>query len=100
VLNADGSDQHPITDNPAADTCAAWSPDGITIAFTSNRGGHHGREGAIYLMNTDGSNVRRVTWLESMDGIPSLSPSAAPSRTPSSFAPTPSRSRSERGDQR
>jgi Tol biopolymer transport system component len=74
VMNADGSDQHQITDNPANDTYPAWSPDGTTIAFTSNRDAHQGHEGAVYLMNTDGSNVRRVTWLESMGGVPSFSP--------------------------
>jgi len=74
VMNADGSDQHAITDNPAGDTLPAWSPDGTTIAFTSNRDSRSGHQGAIYLMNTDGSNVRRVTWLEAMDGEPSFSP--------------------------
>jgi TolB protein len=74
VMNADGSDDHPITDNPAYDSRPVWAPDGTTIAFASNRDGHRGREMAIYLMNTDGSNVRRVTWLESMDSVPSFSP--------------------------
>jgi len=74
VMNADGTDQHQITDNPARDEYAAWSPDGTTIAFGSDRDGHRNRETAIYLMNTDGSNVRRVTWLESMDAVPSFSP--------------------------
>jgi Tol biopolymer transport system component len=74
VMNANGFDQHQITDTPAAESYPTWSPDGNTIAFTSNRDGHHGREGAIYLMNPDGTNVRRVTWLESLAGEPSFSP--------------------------
>ncbi len=73
VMNADGTDQHQIT-SASYNSYAAWSPDGTTIAFDSNRDGHRGREMAVYLMNTDGSNVRRVTWLESMDAVPSFSP--------------------------
>jgi len=74
MMNADGKDQHDLTDNPAEDTYPAWSPDGNTIVFNSNRDGHWGREEALYLMNTDGSNVRRVSWLESMDAYASFSP--------------------------
>ena len=36
---------------------AVWSPDGRTIAFTSNRGGSSG----IYVMNPDGSGQLRLT---------------------------------------
>ena len=74
VMNADGTDQHRITDNPARDEYSAWSPDGTTIAFGSDRDGHRNREAAIYLMNADGSNVHRITRLESMDAVPSFSP--------------------------
>ena len=35
----------------------AWSPDGTRIAFTSTRDGNS----EIYVMNRDGSNVRRLT---------------------------------------
>jgi TolB protein len=48
----------------------AWSPDGSRIAFTSNRDGNP----EIYVMNADGSNVRRMTNNPSIDVTPTWSP--------------------------
>jgi Tol biopolymer transport system component len=50
-MNADGSGQINLTNNPAADDVPSWSPDGRRIAFASDRDGN--RE--IYVMNADGS---------------------------------------------
>lgn len=47
-----------ITDSRAIDTNPAWSPSGNEIAFTSDRSGRPN----IYVMNTDGGNVRRVSF--------------------------------------
>ena len=44
-------------DSEGYDTSPDWSPDGSRIAFTSSREG--GNE--VYVMNADGSNVRRLT---------------------------------------
>lgn len=57
VVNADGSNVTRLTDDPAADWDAVWSPTGQMIAFQRDRGG--GWE--IYIMNADGSGVRRLT---------------------------------------
>ncbi|HIE50903.1 MAG TPA: hypothetical protein EYP85_04015, partial [Armatimonadetes bacterium] len=46
-----------LTNNPADDVHPAWSPDGQTIAFSSNRDGTYD----IWLMNPDGSNLRKLT---------------------------------------
>ncbi len=47
-----------------------YSPDGTRIAFTSNRDGNP----EIYVMNRDGSNVRRLTNNPAIDVTPTWSP--------------------------
>ena len=37
TMNADGTGQTRITNNPASDDAPAWSPDGTKIAFETNR---------------------------------------------------------------
>ena len=49
----------------------AWSPDGTQIAFTSSR---DGGAAEIYVMNTDGTNVRRLTNHPAIDVTPTWSP--------------------------
>ncbi len=63
VMNSDGSALRRLTNSPADDAAAAWSPDGRQIAFSSDRSGNY----EIYVMNTDGSNVRRLTNLPTQD---------------------------------
>ncbi len=46
-----------LTTSTATNVRPAWSPDGKSIAFQSNRDGPY----HIYVMNSDGSNLRQVT---------------------------------------
>jgi Tol biopolymer transport system component len=55
-MKADGSEATNITNSKGSDTGAAWSPNGQSIAFTSTRDGAE----TVYVMNTDGSHVRRI----------------------------------------
>jgi Tol biopolymer transport system component len=57
VMNADGSQQTRLTNNPANDTDPTWSPDGQRIAFVSDRDGIEN----IYMMNADGTHQVRLT---------------------------------------
>jgi WD40-like Beta Propeller Repeat len=56
TMDADGTGQTNITNNPAHDRFPAWSADGAKIAFTSHRDGGY----EIYTMNADGSGVARL----------------------------------------
>jgi TolB protein len=59
-----------LTKSTGIDTSPAWSPDGSRLAFVSDRSG-----GAqIYMMNSDGSGVQRVTFQGSSNTDPAWSP--------------------------
>ena len=58
MMNPDGSEQVNLTQHPAHDMDAVWSPTGEQILFVSDRGGK--RVPDLYLMDADGANVRRV----------------------------------------
>ena len=70
VMNADGSAVINLTNNPTNDQMPAWSPDGMKIAFWSNRDGNND----IYVMNADGSGVTRLTTNGATDEFPAWSP--------------------------
>jgi len=57
IANADGSDEHALLSPTDVDYDAAWSPDGKSIVFTSERGG----SADLYRVNADGSALERLT---------------------------------------
>ena len=61
IMNPDGSEQVRLTQHPANDLEAVWSPTGEKILFVSDRGDFRPRGTRdLYMMDPDGSNVRRV----------------------------------------
>jgi TolB protein len=70
LINSDGTGEIRLT-SAARNRQPAWSPDGKTIAFLSE-----GRDTfpAVYLMNADGSNVRRVLGIGYFPSSPDWSP--------------------------
>src|SRR5688572_13658925 len=73
VMNADGTDQRRLTHNKATDNQPALSPDGRTIAFTSQRAG--GPD--IFVMNVDGTGQKQLTRFSDR-GLGALNPTWAP----------------------
>lgn len=71
VMNADGTNQTNLTNNPADDFSPTWSPDGTEIAFISTR---DDPKGEIYKMKADGSDEARLTNNSSTDRNPAWSP--------------------------
>src|SRR5882762_1607096 len=70
VMNTDGSGQTRITNSLYVSNAPAWAPDGLQIAFTSDRQGLYEQ---IYVINADGSAVTRLTHDPSVDHSPSWS---------------------------
>ena len=80
VMNADGSNQTRLTDNPSFDMAPFWSPDGKKIAFYSLRNDvppekdwWYEWNAEIYVMNADGSEQKNITNNPGYDGYPSWS---------------------------
>lgn len=61
VVNADGSGLRRLTADSWFDDSPVWSPDGTRIAFATNSGDPTGATMFIAIMNSDGSNVVRLT---------------------------------------
>ncbi|MFH1105489.1 MAG: septum formation family protein [Actinomycetota bacterium] len=59
-----------ITDFADRDSSPSWSPDGTELAFRRRVDGNSD----VYVMNADGSNVRRLTTDPGFDGDPAWSP--------------------------
>lgn len=72
VANVNGTGARALTSSSASDTAPCWSPTGQEIAFTSNRVGGLPQ---IWLMDSEGLNVRRLTSVGSYNDGCSWNPS-------------------------
>lgn len=71
-INLKGEVEKRLTSGPAGaiNVEPALNPDGSKIAFSSERGGRP----MIYIMNSDGSNIKRMTFKGTYNSSPSWSP--------------------------
>lgn len=70
LMNREGRDRRPITNNDGTDVHPKFSPNGRMIAFVSDRD----YQPEIYVMNSDGSDQQRLTYSPSFDLDPVWSP--------------------------
>jgi Tol biopolymer transport system component len=75
TVNADGSGEKLMAGGPReTDTAPAWSPDGSRLAFVRASTGAVTLPGDIFLVNVDGSNLRRLTTTSGRAYAPAWSP--------------------------
>jgi Tol biopolymer transport system component len=68
IVDLDGSDPVDLTDGDDFDP--SWSPDGSSVVFTRTVGGN----ADVYVIDADGSNLRRLTNDPAADRSPAWSP--------------------------
>jgi TolB protein len=69
AMNADGSGQTDLSNNPDSDSTPTWSPDGQRIAFGTDRDVND----EIYVINADGTNPTDLTNNAASDTSPAWS---------------------------
>ncbi|MCG8068741.1 MAG: hypothetical protein AB2747_18240 [Candidatus Thiodiazotropha taylori] len=80
VMNADGTNKIRLTDNGATNWAPSWHPDGKRIVFSSNMDDWrddyktYGHNFELYLINSDGSGLERITYNKIFDSFPMFSP--------------------------
>jgi len=78
TANSDGSGSTRVTNNAFADDKPSFSPDGTRIVFRSTRqdtqNGQTFANSDIYIINTDGTNERRLTTNAGIDREPAFAP--------------------------
>jgi Tol biopolymer transport system component len=74
VMNADGSEQHQVTDLGGANFAPFFHPDGERIIFSSNHQDPTSRNFDLFIVGLDGSNPVQVTTHGDFDGFPMFSP--------------------------
>jgi TolB protein len=74
TMNADGSNQHRITNLGGANFAPYFTPDDKRIMFSSNYKNPRSRNFELYLIDADGSHLEAVTDHPEFDGFPMFSP--------------------------
>lgn len=74
IMNADGSDQHQITQLGGANFGPSWTHDGKQLIFSSNYKQPRSGNFDLFLVNLDGTGLEQITTHESFDGFPMFSP--------------------------
>jgi TolB protein len=74
VMNADGSNQHQVTNLGGANFAPYFTPDDRRIIFASNHTNPRGRNFDLYLVDLDGSRLEQVTTYRDFDSFPMFSP--------------------------
>lgn len=75
TMTADGKQLRPLVASPrACEALPAWSPNGRQIAFERNPSNANEILSDVYVVDSDGSGLRRLTKKRGFDGDPAWSP--------------------------
>jgi serine/threonine protein kinase/Tol biopolymer transport system component len=79
VIDRDGTQERQLTDLGGLNTFAAWSPGGEWIAFEGRNPNAPGTHATVYVVSTDGMEIRPITQAEAHIGFGGGRPAWGPS---------------------